>query len=235
MAPLSKRSYSVVESLPEPLPESEQNRSTFESEEIKESLTVMIRSNLAKLNTNDIQSIQIRLIVAEQMARICELYNEENKKSMAEFYNYLKQTLDISQSSYCHYQQYYQFLVDFPRFKKTPITYKELLKSIGKIRKWFESDECSEFSEVNFCSRRFWEETNILEKHHGQNKTLSSDMILDSDETRSSVSSDITDQTEENLPLSLEFEATAPNRKTIVEFFRFQKNFYIQYLYVKRN
>lgn len=128
------------------------------SEELKERLTLMVKCNLNRLKLHEIHEIQIRLIIAEQLARLCEFYNEKSKTSMNEFYNYLNSNFNVSRSTYCYYQQYYQFLDDFPRFKTTPINFTEMRRNIGRIRKWFKSKECSKVGINSYCSEAFWAE-----------------------------------------------------------------------------
>ena len=44
---------------------------------------------------------------AEQMARLCDLFTDQIHKSMNDFYDYLRNKIDVSKSTHCSYQQYY--------------------------------------------------------------------------------------------------------------------------------
>lgn len=148
-APLSMKSY-------DNLPVHSPIEMNLPEDEMKLKLTSMIKNRLSNLISNEIDSIRIRLNIAELLGRLCEIFDQGNHKSMSEFYLHLKESLGVSKSTFCAYQQYYEFLMKYTRFQQTPIGFKDMRKHIGSLKKWFDSSECKKLSANNYCSKSFW-------------------------------------------------------------------------------
>ncbi|KAI8845907.1 hypothetical protein BJ741DRAFT_9676 [Chytriomyces cf. hyalinus JEL632] len=113
-------------------------------EDMAEAITKLIKANLAILASNEAKSNQVRLIVAEQMLRLNELFNNGSK---GDFYEFISVNLGISKRLFCYYSAYYKFATKYSRFQQISASFFAFRDMIRGLDEWFDSRECSRLSE----------------------------------------------------------------------------------------
>lgn len=65
---------------------------------------------------------------------------------------------------YYYYVKFYEFLQKYERFKYSTLSFNQLKQKIGRIQKWFDSEECMGLDDSHQASAAFW--TQIPTEYH---------------------------------------------------------------------
>jgi hypothetical protein len=110
--------------------------------ELKVKFTAHIKKYLFTLTTNDVRGIRYRMLIAEKLIRLLELFQTSDKKAERKiqfdaFLCYIDEEFKLKRASYFAYKCYYEFLQEYPRFQYTPISFTSLARNVKKLRDWF--------------------------------------------------------------------------------------------------
>lgn len=142
-----------------------------QSDDARATCTVKIKSYIFGLARGEVQSVRMRLQLAESLIELQKTFqtskvkSSDRKRHFGEFLGYIKLHFDLTRSSYFAYKSYYKFLKDFPRFNHAPVSFSVVLKNITKFRDWLGTKE-AETNPAKYRTTEFWKNV-PTEQHDG--------------------------------------------------------------------
>ena len=124
----------------------------------------LIKRNIARLKSNQIDEIQLRLVLARQFKKLRQLFG--SRKPNKDFEEYFKEQFDLSPATYRYHINYLDLLERYRQFQHIPHSFREIRNNIGRILDYLDSEEAENLLADNYLSQAYWkkcpESWNIL-------------------------------------------------------------------------
>ena len=120
----------------------------------KEQLIIIIKKNVSRLNSTQLDEIQIRLLIGKQISRLRYLFG--SRKSTKDFEEYVKHQIGLSRTTFKYYSLYLELLEKYKLFQQIPHSFREIRNSLGGILDWLDGDEAKELPVENVLSTSYW-------------------------------------------------------------------------------
>ena len=119
----------------------------------KEKLVELIKKNMARLKSTQIDEIQIRLVMAKQFKKLRELFG--SRRQNKDFEVYFKEKFDLAPVTYRYYINYQELLDKYKLFQHIPHSFRDIRNNIGGILDWLDSDDAAKLPPQLLSSNNF--------------------------------------------------------------------------------